>query len=172
MDHLREWQEHATQFAPKRSPRLTWLQIYPSVHRRQPREIQRSVERAFAEYKRQGCDDDALLASLYNDHAYALHDLGDMKRALGLAEKALAIRRRLFGDRHPDTANSLNNVAFQVNAIGNPGFALELAEQALAIRRELFGECHPDTATSLNNIAGYTSLKFLFEKANIILSIS
>jgi len=72
-----------------------------------------------------------------------------------LAEQALAIRRELFGERHPDTAQSLNNVAGYLNTLGNPKRALELAEQALAIRRELFGERHPNTATSLHNVAGY-----------------
>ena len=83
------------------------------------------------------------------------NELGNPKRALELAEQALAILRELFGERHPDTARSLSGIANYTNALGNPKRALELAEQALAIRRELFGERHPDTATSLYGMASY-----------------
>ena len=155
IDHLREWYDHSLKLAPKQASRLTWLQAYPPFHRGQPQDIKRFIELALDEYKKQGCDDRPLLAHLYSDLAYALSDLGNPKRALELAEQALAIRRELFGERHLDTARSLNNVAGFTDALGNPKRALELAEQALAIQRELFGERHLDTATSLNNVASY-----------------
>ena len=155
IDHLRQWHEHSLKFAPKHSSRITWLLAYPPFHRGQSLEIKRRVELALEEYQQHGSNDHALLAHLYNDLAYAIHELGNPKRALELAEQALAIQRELFGEQNPDTAKSLNNVAGYHNALGNPKRALELAEQALAIRRELFGERHPDTAASLHNIASY-----------------
>ncbi|MEA3275412.1 MAG: tetratricopeptide repeat protein, partial [Pseudomonadota bacterium] len=82
-------------------------------------------------------------------------ELGNPERALELAEQALAIRRELFGGRHPDTARSLNNVAGYTSKLGNSERALELAEQALGIRRELFGNQHPAIAISLCSTAAY-----------------
>jgi tetratricopeptide (TPR) repeat protein/predicted MPP superfamily phosphohydrolase len=155
IDHLREWHEHSLRFAAKQSSRLTWLQAYPAYHRGLRQEIKRHVEIALDEYQQQHCDDRQLLAHLYHDLAYSL-DFTNPKRALELAERALAIRRELFGERHPETARSLNSVASYHHALGNPKRALEMADQALVIRRELFGERHPDTANSLNNVASCT----------------
>jgi len=156
IDHLREWHDHSLTLTPKQSSRLTWLQAYPPFHRGQHREIKRLIELALIEYAQQGHDEESLLAHLYSDLAYSQNSLGNPKRALELAEQALAIRRQLFGEHHPDTARSLCNIASYTATLGNPKRALELTEQALAIRRQLFGEHHPDTAASLNNIASYT----------------
>ncbi|MCI0537770.1 MAG: metallophosphoesterase, partial [Verrucomicrobiales bacterium] len=91
IDHLRQWHKHSLKFAPKHSSRITWLQAYPPFHRGQPLEIKRLVELALEEYQQHGSNDHALLAHLYNDLAYAIDKLGNPKRALELAEQALAI---------------------------------------------------------------------------------
>ena len=157
IDHLQEWHDHSLSVAPQQASRLTWLQAYPPFHRGQAQEIKRLVELALDEYDRQTCDDLPLRAHLYNDLGYALNALGNPKEALRLAEQGLAIRRELFGERHPDTAESLNNVASYTNALGDSKEALRLAEQTLAIRRYIFGDRHPDTAASLHNVASYTN---------------
>ncbi|HEY3276103.1 MAG TPA: tetratricopeptide repeat protein [Syntrophorhabdaceae bacterium] len=157
IDHLREWHDHSLKFAPQQASRLTWLQAYPPFHRGQPREIKRLVEISHSEYDQHGCNDRPLLAHLNNDLAFSICELGDPKGALELAEQVLAVRRELFGERHPDTADSLNNVAICCGKLGDPKRALALAEQALAVRRGLFGERHPNTADSLNNVAGCQS---------------
>ena len=136
-DHLREWHDHAVRFAPTLAARLTWLRIYVPLQRGQPHEIRRLIEQGLAEYQQHGCDDQALFACLHHDLAFALDALGDPKRALKLAGQALAIRRGLFGDDHPDTARSLGNVANYTAMLGDPLRALELTEQSLAIRRGL-----------------------------------
>ncbi len=156
LDHLRAWHDHAVLLAPKQAARLTWLQVYVPLQLGQPHEIRRLTELGLAEYKEHGCDDQALLARLYNDLAYALDALGESKRALELAGQALAIRRELFGDNHADTARSLGNIAAYTSVLGNQERALELAEQSLAIRRELYGERHRDCAATLANVATYT----------------
>ena len=159
IDHLGQWHEHSLKFAPKHSSRITWLLAYPPFHRGQSLEIKRCVELALEEYQQRGANDPALLAHLYNDLAYAIHELGNPKGALELAEQALAIQREIFGERHPATAISFNNVASYYTALGNPKRALEAAEQGFAIQRELFGERHPDTAKSLSNVAaGHAAL--------------
>jgi tetratricopeptide (TPR) repeat protein len=71
-----------------------------------------------------------------------------------LFERALAIREKVLGLDHPDTARSHNNLGDLLNAQGHPGRALPCYERALAIRKKAFGLNHADTAESLNNI-GY-----------------
>src|SRR5262249_53509204 len=74
-----------------------------------------------------------------------------------LLEKALAIKRKLLGEDHPDTALSCNAVATNLMAQGKYAQAQVMHEQALAIRRKVLGEDHPLTAASYYNLAGTLS---------------
>ncbi len=66
---------------------------------------------------------------------------------------ALSIRQQLFGDMHPDTAQSLYNLAVFYRYRGKLKEAEPLAMRALSICEQLFGDMHPDTAQSLHNLA-------------------
>ena len=74
-------------------------------------------------------------------------------QARPLYERALAIREKVLGPDHPDTAASLNNLACLLQDQGDLAGARPLFERALAIREKVLGPEHPDTATSLNNLA-------------------
>jgi tetratricopeptide (TPR) repeat protein len=71
-----------------------------------------------------------------------------------LLRQALAIRRKVLGEQHPDTATSLDNLAGNLYYQGKYPEAETLYRQALAINRKALGEQHLDTAQSLNNLAG------------------
>jgi tetratricopeptide (TPR) repeat protein len=70
-----------------------------------------------------------------------------------LFERALAIREKVLGAEHPDTATSLNNLASSIRAQGDLAGPRSLYERALAIRDKVLGPEHPDTATSLSDLA-------------------
>jgi tetratricopeptide (TPR) repeat protein len=70
-----------------------------------------------------------------------------------LYRQALAIRRKVLGEQHPDTAYSLDNLAINMDDQGKYPDAEPLFRQALAIARKVLGEQHPDTAISLGNLA-------------------
>ena len=87
-------------------------------------------------------------------------------------EQALAIRREVLGEKHPDTAASLNNLGLLLQDMGDYPAARPYLEQAFAIRREVLGEKDPDTATSLNNLGGllwtmgeYAAARTYYEQA-------
>jgi tetratricopeptide (TPR) repeat protein len=89
-----------------------------------------------------------------------------------LLERALAIREKALGSKHPVTARSLNNLGFLLQAQGELAGSRPLYECALAIREEVLGPEHPDTALSLNNLAlllrdqgDYTGARPLCERA-------
>ena len=65
----------------------------------------------------------------------------------------MAIRLKVLGEDHPDTAKSYNNLAVNLNAQGKYGAAEPLYQKALAIWLKVLGEDHPYTAASYNNLA-------------------
>ena len=69
-----------------------------------------------------------------------------------LARRALAVREKVLGPEHPDTAESLYNLASVLQQQGDLAAARPLLERALAICEKACPE-HPHTATSLNNLA-------------------
>ncbi|MBD2486217.1 tetratricopeptide repeat protein [Aulosira sp. FACHB-615] len=94
------------------------------------------------------------LASSLNNLAFFYRSQGRYSEAEPLYIQALALRRKLLGEEHPDVATSLNNLAGLYCSQGRYSEAEPLYIQALALRRTLLGEEHPDVATSLNNLAG------------------
>jgi tetratricopeptide (TPR) repeat protein len=81
------------------------------------------------------------------------HGRGSYLAARPLFERALAIREKVLGPEHPDTAEGLNNLAGLLQMQGDLAAAQPLLERALAIREKVFGTEHPDTAEGLNNLA-------------------
>lgn len=74
-------------------------------------------------------------------------------RAEPLLARALAIRERVLGPVHPDTATSFERLGSVHDQLGHPDQAEPLYRQALAARERTLGPEHPDTATSLDRLA-------------------
>jgi tetratricopeptide (TPR) repeat protein len=74
-------------------------------------------------------------------------------QARPLYERALAIREKVLGAEHPETATSLGNLANLLQDQGDLAASRRLRERALAINEKALGPEHPNTATSLNNLA-------------------
>ncbi len=88
-----------------------------------------------------------------NVEAWALLRQGQAAKALPLAERALEVRRRLAGEKHPIHLASLNTLATVRQRLGDHKAALPLFRRALALRREALGEWHSDHGEALNNLA-------------------
>lgn len=67
-------------------------------------------------------------------------------------EKALEIRRKVYGEQHGDTATSYNNLGTVYSDLGQHSLAKQQHEKALEIERKVYGEQHGDTATSYYNL--------------------
>ena len=85
---------------------------------------------------------------------FCLSNSGDLVGALPYSRRALAIRERVLGPEHPDTAQSLNNLGYLLGSQGDLAGARPYYERALAIWERVLGPEHPDTALALNNL-GY-----------------
>ncbi|MEH2310839.1 MAG: tetratricopeptide repeat protein, partial [Nostoc sp.] len=66
--------------------------------------------------------------------------------------EALAMRKRLLGDEHPDVASSLNNLAFLYDSQGRYSDAEPLYIEALEIAEKRLGANHPNTITIRENL--------------------
>jgi tetratricopeptide (TPR) repeat protein len=96
--------------------------------------------------------DDQRASKLCSALDYYLSMVGDFAGARPYSERALAIREKVLGAEHPDTARSLNNLGELLRSQGDLAGARPYLERALAIREKVLGAEHPDTALSLNNL--------------------
>ncbi len=73
--------------------------------------------------------------------------------------QALALRRKLLGEEHPDVAQSLNNLAGLYDTQGRYAEAEPLYVRALALFEKLLGENHPHTSHARENFEIFQSEK-------------
>ncbi|MEL6854402.1 MAG: tetratricopeptide repeat protein, partial [Cyanobacteria bacterium J06607_13] len=76
---------------------------------------------------------------------------GRYEAAEPLFQDALALRRKLLGDDHPDVATSLNNLAGLYESQGRYDEAEPLYLRAIAILINRLGQQHPNTQTGIDN---------------------
>ncbi len=105
-------------------------------------------------------------------HARAINDLATLykqkaqyKDAELLYNKALAIRKKVFGKSHPAVAITLNNLASVYHLQGDYETAELLYQKAIEINRKELGENNPATANNLNNLADLYRLQGQYDKA-------
>jgi serine/threonine protein kinase/Tfp pilus assembly protein PilF len=97
-------------------------------------------------------DDPATDASLRQALADLYRTIGLYDAAMPLQESALATRRRVLGQEHPDTLTSINNLGGLLQFQGRLDEAEPHYRESLEKRRRVLGEEHPGTLTSINNL--------------------
>ena len=75
--------------------------------------------------------------------------VGKNDNAKALLERALDIRRRLYGENHPDYVITLSNLADAVDLTDEPARVVALHRQVLDARRRLSGDDDPKTIDAL-----------------------
>jgi len=111
-------------------------------------------------------------ATLMNTMGEVYMSLGLYDQATPLLENALTKRRQIFGDEHPDVAESINSLALLLLNKSNLTEAEPLLREALTMRRKLLGDEHTDISESLNNLGvllmfmdEYQAAELLFREA-------
>ena len=102
-------------------------------------------------------EDAILYGATFNNLAMIYIKLGNYAEGLKFCQKALAIREKVLGPEHPDTAMSYNNMAGVYEGQGNYAEELKYYQKALAINEKVLGPEHPDTVTTYSNMAGVYS---------------
>jgi len=93
-----------------------------------------------------------LMSATLNNIGGALHDKGELDKAVEYYTRALDILLERLGPRHPDVATSLGNIGNTLKAKGEHDKALEYFTRALDIYLERLGPRHPHVAISLGSI--------------------
>ena len=78
------------------------------------------------------------MAAVYDDQ-------GDYEKALRYYKKALAIKERVLGADHPDTATTYYNMGLLYQNQGDHGTAIRCFEKALRVFKAKLGDNHPYT---------------------------
>jgi len=89
-------------------------------------------------------------AELRNTLGNVYDELGDYDQAEAMLRRALALRKAVFGEKHPRVADSLHDLGALLEDRGKPAEAEVLFRQALAMRRELSGGEGSEAASSLD----------------------
>jgi tetratricopeptide (TPR) repeat protein len=93
------------------------------------------------------------LAEVLSDMGALYYLRGDSEEAETFYREALAMNRRVLGEKHVEIASGLENVATTLWDKEDLAGAETLYRQSLAMRRELQGEKHPDYGQTLFNLA-------------------
>jgi CHAT domain-containing protein len=114
-------------------------------------------------------------AEQWNNRVVRLWQEGKSHEALGLAQKALAARREILGEKHRLTAQSWLNLGAQQQALQRQEEAERCYLQALQIRQKLYPpvrypQGHPDLAGSINNLGFLHQAEGEYGKAEPLLA--
>lgn len=101
--------------------------------------------------------------------AYYLNDRGEYEATQELYENAIAARRRVLGDEHPDTLDAMNNLISCLIRARKLTQARALGEEVLTNRRRILGDDDPETLITTNNLARALYLAGEIEAARILL---
>jgi tetratricopeptide (TPR) repeat protein/predicted Ser/Thr protein kinase len=121
-------------------------------------------QRAFAIWQRAGGDDKGTATSMA-DLCLAYYYLHKWAEAQSWCEKSLALREKVLGPHHPETAASLNNLGELLFEQGKYEEALVRHQRALEIRQAALGPRHPETSMSLSNISNVRAMQGKFDEA-------
>jgi tetratricopeptide (TPR) repeat protein len=97
---------------------------------------------------------DPAIARTLKDLARTVADGGDLKTAIPLMQRAVAMQEGLRGNEpHPDLAEVLNDMGMLLYRDDDLEGAEKFYRESLAMNRRLLGDKHPEIANGLENVA-------------------
>ncbi|KAJ4287135.1 hypothetical protein N0V88_007757 [Collariella sp. IMI 366227] len=96
------------------------------------------------------------------------HQAYEMHKLVQEATHAYEYRRKVLGERHPDTIRSMAELAVTYYAQGRYEEAEKIKVEVLALRRDVLGEKHPNTIGSMASLAATYHAQGRYEEAEKI----
>jgi len=117
-------------------------------------EARASLSEALAQQRKMYGDINEDTAATLKELADAVDQDGDLKNAIPLMQRAVAVQRKLRGATpHPALAEAINDLASMLEDNNQYDQAEPLFNESLAMMRRLYGNKHPYIATALTNLA-------------------
>lgn len=114
--------------------------------------VREVLDRSAAKIGDRFADDKLVEASIRGTIGNAYKGLGKYDLALEQSQQALAIRRELLGEEHPDTVTAMNNVGELFEKLGRLAEAEPLYVRCLELNRRDRNENDQELLGSLNNL--------------------
>ena len=158
-DKQREWAERAVRAVSAAFPEVELVEAWQQCQQYLPHaqvcaELIEEWEMMFPE-----------AARLLHRTGNYLYERGQFMEAEPLYRRAVSIREKALGPRHPDVARSLSDLALLYLGRGEYEQAEPLYQQALAIQEQALGPGHPDVAGILNDLAMLYYFQGKYEQA-------
>lgn len=102
-----------------------------------------------------------------NARLATLYKQGNTTEAIKVAEEALQVAIKTYGEKHAYVSASLNNIALLYISEGRYEKAEELYERSLKIAEDLLGKDHPQLAGILENMVKCNEELGKFDKADM-----
>ncbi|KAJ0124193.1 Uncharacterized protein HZ326_31392, partial [Fusarium oxysporum f. sp. albedinis] len=91
-------------------------------------------------------------ANLLQRVSYFLYDRGRWREREPVDSRAWVLRRKVLGEKHPDTIRSMADLGTTYHAQGRHDEDEGISVKVLELRRQVLGEKHPDTIRSLADL--------------------
>ncbi len=101
----------------------------------------------------QGADSGSLATAIERLGVTIDRDVARQDESLKLVREAYEMRRRVFGEVHPDVALSLSNLAALAESRGQLEESIDFSRQSIELHRKLYGDRHPHTASAMWTLA-------------------
>lgn len=109
-------------------------------------------------------------ANILVNRSSVLRKMEKLEKAERLAKKGLSLRRKVFGDIHPDVAVAYNDLGLILDNQEKHEQADSLYHRGLNISKRLYNKPHPDITTTLYNIGTLYREQKKYNKAQNYLS--
>ena len=93
-----------------------------------------------------------VIAASYNNFANLHSERQEMDKAFDYYNKALAIRVQIYGETHPDVADTYFNMGLDHETMKDYDTAHRCMSKALEIQRSILSEEHPEVQRTLRVI--------------------
>jgi eukaryotic-like serine/threonine-protein kinase len=131
---------------------LEMAKVYSGLSR--PAEARAEADRGLELLERRfGPSDVRVAAAVHASGRIAFFLEEDSPRALALAQRALAVRRAIYGDEHPELIASFELISIVLDHMNRRDEAITMAERGVALADRIYGRDDPHSANGLNNLA-------------------
>jgi serine/threonine protein kinase/tetratricopeptide (TPR) repeat protein len=127
------------------------------------------LDRAAARVEGKFTTQPAVEASVRQTIGDTYRDLGLVPEAQRHIERALDLRRRVLGEKHPDTLTTMHTLASLYDDQGKYERALPLFGEVIDLRRRALGHEHADTLDSMQKLAGVQLAKGAYGDAEALM---